>query len=113
VIGRTDLNGSTWREQQDLVEEWTFVACRCGVDMQFEWPRTRQTIRCFGCGARFRRPSHLSPQQILTPWRRPTLGLHLLARWRSLATPQFLALLGLTLLTASLLGLGLGLLLGS
>lgn len=55
----------------------TFVVCRCGVDMELDWPPDRDAIRCFGCGARFERPEHLPPvsarswnPKAFTPWAR-------------------------------------------
>lgn len=82
------------------------MACRCGVDMEFLWPRGADAVRCFGCGASFPRPGHLpAPRRFSwTPSAPPP------SRWRALR--WHLPLLLLVLLAGALLGLGLGLLLG-
>ena len=39
--------------------------------MSFAWPRERDAVRCFACGNRFSRPSHLPVTPSLPPWRPP------------------------------------------
>ena len=88
-----------------------FVVCRCGVDMQFHWPRGQEAVRCFGCGARFPRPSHL-PVITIPPWvpPQPTTAL---GRLRGSLTRAQLIVLALCLVAAGLLGIGIGFLLSA
>ena len=51
----------SWTRRPPTEAARTFVVCRCGVDMELDWPPDRDAIRCFGCGARFERPDHLPP----------------------------------------------------
>lgn len=66
--------GPTWRLPPPAPgpdEDAVFVACRCGTDMSFAWPRAREAVRCFACGNRFARPGHLPASPALPPWRPP------------------------------------------
>lgn len=105
--------GPTWRQARrgSFEPERAFVSCRCGVDMEFLWPRGSEAVRCFGCGGSFPRPAHLPPVQVHA-WnpeaarergRLARLGSHLRAHALLLALVSF---------AGSLLGLGLGLILG-
>ena len=102
--------GEASARQRPADAERTFVVCRCGVDMEFDWPPGRESVRCLGCGARFTRPEHLPPvgpartwnPTAFTPW----------ARSRRFVRGHLLALL-LIAAAAILLGCGLAVWLGA
>jgi hypothetical protein len=105
---RSPAQGPTWRQPRPARWELerAFVACRCGVDMEFTWPRSAEAVRCFGCGASFPRPGHLPPV-VRFRWA-PDAP----APSRAGGARQHLPLLALVLLAGALLGLGVGLLFG-
>lgn len=100
--------GPAWRPPARLADfepEQVFVACRCGADMSFLWPRGRLDVRCFACGARFDRPAHLpapAPAPVWRPAPSPRLTL----------TRPLLLLLLLVAVAAGLLGAALALAIG-
>ncbi len=100
--------GPTWRPpaRVDLEPEQVFVACRCGTDMSFPWPRGRADVRCFACGARFDRPAHLPAPAPAPVWRPTPPG-------RLALTRPLLLLLLLVAVTAGLLGAALALAMGA
>lgn len=100
----------SWRRPQPREgdEARSFVVCRCGVDMEFVWPRDQEAVRCFGCGASFPRPAHL-PAPVRFTWApREDPPRARLARQLG----RHLPLLVLVLLAGALLGLGVGLVIG-
>lgn len=105
MIDRHQAAGPTWRppaRPQAVEPERVFVACRCGTDMSFVWPRGRLDVRCFACGARFDRPGHLPSTPPPPAWRpapRPRLAV----------TRSLVVLLLLVAVTAGLLGAALAL----
>ncbi|MBX3468093.1 MAG: hypothetical protein KF878_14570 [Planctomycetes bacterium] len=107
MTGRQPAHGPTWRlpgararEPEDVL-----VVCRCGTDMSFRWPSTRDAVRCFACGSRFPRPGHLPAPVAVPPWR-PAAGRPRRLTWR------LALLLLLVALTAGALGAALALALG-
>lgn len=108
---RPPAQGPTWRAATGPRPAWeaerAFVACRCGVDMDFLWPRGAEAVRCFGCGASFPRPGHLPPP-VRFVWRPDAPAPPV---WRA-GLRQHLAFMLLILLAGALLGLGVGLLVG-
>ncbi len=107
-VVRHGAAGPTWRapaRPSDLEPEQVFVACRCGTDMSFLWPRGRPDVRCFACGARFGRPVHLPAPAAPPAWQPgPPPRLRL--------TRPLAALLLLVAVTAGLLGAALALAMG-
>lgn len=95
----------------EVAPEWVFYACRCGADMQFEWPRERASIRCFACGQRVDRPDDLLPA-LTTPIWRPEAARAAAARRPGLTAPATLVLF-LSALAALFLLLGVSLVWGA
>ncbi|MCW8141673.1 MAG: hypothetical protein KIT58_22440 [Planctomycetota bacterium] len=107
MTGRQPAHGPTWRLPAPRLPELddVLVVCRCGTDMSFRWPSTRDAVRCFACGSRFPRPGHLPAPVPVPPWR-PAAAHPQRLTWR------LALLLVLVALTAGALGAALTLALG-